>query len=94
MEHSCNEGAFIWDARFFFDHACKREHSVPVAKRFPLGTFTLLHLVADLEVGGDHLSQYGLFVGVDGERVRVRQQVPFERVTFDAERAGELRVLD
>ena len=85
MEHACNERTFVRNARFFFDHACKCQHAVPVAKRFPLGSFALFHLVADLKVGGDHLSQYGFFVGVDGEWVRIWQQVAFKGVPFDAE---------
>ena len=94
VEHSCNQRAFFRDASFFFDDARERQHAVPVAQRFPHGTFAVLHLVANLEVSGDHLSQYGLLVGVDGERVRVRQEVTFQRVAFDAESVGELRVLD
>ena len=94
VEHACNQRTFFRDACFFFDDAGERQHAVPVAQRFPHGALAVLHLVTDLEVGGDHLSQYGLLVGVDSERIRVRQEVAFERVAFDAESVGELRVLD
>jgi len=94
VEDACNERAFFGNAGLFFDDTCQCEHTMPAAKLFPHGTFAVFHLVADFEVRGNHLSQYGLFIGVDGEWIRVRQQVTFKRVPFDAKRVGELRVLD
>ena len=95
VEHSGDKRAFVRLAGLFFDDARKRQHAVPVAQGVPHGfARLLLQLVPQLEVRGDHLLQYGLFIRVDGEGVGLREQVAFEAVRFDAKGAGELRVLD
>ena len=67
---------------------------MPAAERIPHGAGSLLHFVADLQVGGHHLLQDGFLVGVNREGVGVGEQVAFQGVGLDPERTGELRVLD